>query len=159
MYRIETNITANETGKYGKSLFALRDFVKGEVVFVAYGPIVKEPTIYTIPIDWGLFIDPTLPEDNLSQYICHSCEPNLGVRARSIFVAMRDIQEGEEVTIDYAMIVPEYGEKFADVEASCKCGKPACRGKLGSYYGLSDELKSRYKGYISEYLLTEMHAN
>lgn len=159
MYRIEANISAKETGKYGKSLFAARDIQKGELVFIAFGPIVTESTIYTIPIDWGLFIDPTRPEDNLSQYICHSCEPNLGIKERSMFVAMQDIKKGEEVTIDYAMIVPEYGEKFSDTEANCQCGKPSCRGKLGSYHGLTDELKLRYQGYISDYLLTERHAN
>ena len=119
MYQIEENVYCGETGKYGKSLYAKRDFKKDEVVFVAFGPLVKEPTIYTIPIEWGLWIDLTRPEGNLSQYLCHSCEPNLGFKERTLLVAMRDIKKDEEVAIDYAMIVPEYGEKFAETEAHC----------------------------------------
>lgn len=154
MNQIEENTYVAETQKYGKSLYAKSDLKAGELVFVASGPLVKKPTIYTIPIDWELWLDPTRPDEgNPARYLCHSCEPNLGVHERTMFVAMRDINKGEEVTIDYAMIVPEYGEEFANIEGVCGCDKPSCRGKLGSYLGLSDELKKKYQGYVSDFLL------
>src|SRR3989338_4766852 len=108
MWSNERNIEAKDRIPYGKSLFALRDFKKDEVVFVAYGAIVTKATDYTIPIDWKIFIEPRIPEGNICQYISHSCEPNLGIKQRSLFVAMKDIKKGEEITIDYAMIGYEY---------------------------------------------------
>jgi uncharacterized protein len=153
MYQIENNIEAKETGVYGKSLFAKRDFKKDEIVFVATGAIVSEPTTYTIPIDWNLLIEPRIPEGNICQYICHSCEPNLGIKNRTLFVATRDIAAGEEVTIDYAMIGYEYTDEVSDTGRVCKCGKPSCRGVWGCYKELSPELKQKYAGYISDYLL------
>jgi SET domain-containing protein len=32
----------------------------------------------------------------------HSCEPNIGVQGQIVFVAMRDIAAGEELTHDWA---------------------------------------------------------
>ncbi|HEY1407158.1 MAG TPA: SET domain-containing protein-lysine N-methyltransferase [Spirochaetota bacterium] len=147
------NIEARETGVYGKSLFAKRGFKKDEIVFVANGAIVSKQTNYTIPIDWGLFIEPRIPEGNICQYICHSCEPNLGIKGRTLFVAMRDIKPGEEVTIDYAMIGYEYGAELPENERMCKCGRATCRGNLGCYKELPEDLRVKYRGYISDYLL------
>jgi hypothetical protein len=152
-YKIENNIYAKETGKYGKSLFAMKDFKKDELVFVAFGPLTKEATIYTIPIDTDLKIDPTKPEGNICQYICHSCDPNLGIKDHTFFVAFKDIKKDEEVRIDYGMIGYEYGDEITDEERTCKCGSKICRGKMGCYKELPEEIREKYKGYISDYLL------
>ncbi|MDI6720759.1 MAG: hypothetical protein QMD85_00100, partial [Candidatus Aenigmarchaeota archaeon] len=67
---MQSNTYVKNTRKYGKSVFAARSFRKGEVVFVVCGPVVKRHSIYTIPIDFGLYIDP-LP-DNPARYLNHS---------------------------------------------------------------------------------------
>lgn len=154
-YKIEDNVYAKDTGVYGKSLFAKRDFKKDEIVFVAFGSIIKDHNLYTIPIANDLFIEPREPEGNLSQYICHSCEPNVGVKKRSIFVAMRDIVKDEEVVMDYAMICDEFPEPAWEGWEGwkCKCGKPTCRGKVKGYYQLTEEEKKKYEGYVSDFLL------
>ena len=146
-YKIEENIYARETNKYAISLFANKDFKKDELVFLAFGPIVNEVTLYTIPISRDLKIDPTKPEGNLSQYICHSCSPNLGIKNRTCFVAFKDIQKDDE------MIGYEYGDEISEEGRVCKCGSAECRGKWSSYKELSQEIRFKYKGYISEYLL------
>ena len=153
MYRIEDNIYSRERPPYGKSLFAKKNFKKDEIVFVAFGAIVTKPTDYTIPIDWNVFIEPRVPTGNLCQYICHSCEPNLGIKDRSLFVAMCDIKKDEEVTIDYGMLGYEYGDELPQEERMCKCGATTCRMKLGCYKELPADLKEKYKGYISDFLL------
>ena len=154
VYHIEDDIYTKDTGVYGKSLFAKRDFKSGELVFLAYGLIVTSPNLYTIPIDWNLYIEPRVPDGNLCQYVCHSCEPNLGIKHRNMFVAMRDIATDEEVTIDYAMIVYEYRHIIPkDGGRVCKCGRKTCRGQFGAFTELTPELKEKYAGYISDFLL------
>ncbi|MES9975041.1 MAG: SET domain-containing protein-lysine N-methyltransferase [Candidatus Thiodiazotropha sp.] len=163
MYKIEENIYAKDTGVYGISLFAKRDFKKGEIVFIAFGPIVTEPTLYTIPVSYNktapghlLFIDPQVPDGNLSQYICHSCEPNMSIKNRTLFVAMRDIIKDVEVTIDYAMIVPAFecptGGEVAWEGRKCLCGRPICRRTVQDYSELSTRKKNEYDGYISDFI-------
>ncbi len=152
-YIIENNVYVKETGIYGRSLFAIRDFKKDDLVFVAFGPIVACATKYTIPISKDLRIDPTWPKGNLCQFICHSCDPNLGIKNRNCFVAFRDIKKDEEITIDYAMIGDKYGSEITEEERLCKCGKLICRGKIGCYNELPEEIKLKYCGYISDYLI------
>ncbi len=154
-YKIENNIYVKETGIYGKSLFASRDFKKDEIVFIAFGPLVTNATAYTIPISEDLKIEPTQPEGNICQFICHSCEPNMGIKDRTCFVAMRNIKKDEEVFIDYAMIGYEYGNEIDEKERKCKCGTPTCRGKLGCYKELPENIREKYAGYISDYLITK----
>jgi SET domain-containing protein len=100
-----------------------------------------------------LKIDPTIPEGNLSQYICHSCDPNLGIKNRTCFVAFKNIKKDEEVTIDYGMIGYEYTDEISETGRECNCGSSICRGKWGCYKELTIELREKYKGYISDYLV------
>ena len=153
MFDVLANIEVAETERYGKSLHAKRDFKKDELVFVACGALVSTPTTYTIPIDWKLYIEPRIPEGNICQYLCHSCDPNLGIKDRTLFVAFRDIKKGEEVTVDYAMFGYDYGDEIAESGRACKCGSPECRGRLGCYKELPEPIRQKYNGYISDYLL------
>ncbi|HEV2762408.1 MAG TPA: SET domain-containing protein-lysine N-methyltransferase [Pyrinomonadaceae bacterium] len=59
---------------------------------------------------------------NATAYINHSCEPNAYMRVapgdRIIFFALRDIEPGEEITMDY---------RDPDHPEVCRCGSPKCR--------------------------------
>jgi SET domain-containing protein len=61
-----------------------------------------------------------------AQYINHCCEPNLAariVRGHILYLAVRDIRAGEELTVDYHF--------YADVEkVPCACGSLKCRGTI-----------------------------
>jgi len=138
----------------GKTLFARKEIKKDEIVMVISGPVVTEPTIYTIPIDNNLFIDP-VPMNNPARYLCHDCEPNAGIRDRTLLVAIRDIAKDEEVAIDYAMIVEDYRSEMTPENRVCHCGKPTCRGVLGSWNDLPWGLRKQYFGYISDFLINK----
>lgn len=140
-----------QTPSGGKAVFAGKGYSRGDFIFVIAGPTSSRMTRYTIPIDQDLAVDPA-PVDNLAAYINHSCEPNAGIHDRTLVVAFRDIRPHEEVTIDYAMIVDEYGDEIAEDELVCDCGAATCRGRLGAYDRLPSELRQRYRGYISEWL-------
>ncbi|MCS7025645.1 MAG: SET domain-containing protein-lysine N-methyltransferase [Bryobacteraceae bacterium] len=61
-----------------------------------------------------------------AEYINHSCEPNLRaviLKGHILYMSLRDIQPGEELTIDYHF--PK------DVErVPCNCGAKNCRGTI-----------------------------
>ena len=89
--------------------------------------------------------------ENVMMFLNHSCEPNIGILGQILFVAMRDIQAEEELTIDYAM----FG---ADKEPMpCNCQSPACRGIItDSDWQLAD-LQEKYEGYFSAYIQAKIH--
>jgi uncharacterized protein len=63
---------------------------------------------------------------NGTHYINHSCQPNAYMRTTRghlIFMALRDIQPGEEITVDYiATLHPD--------TKRCHCKTPNCRGTI-----------------------------
>lgn len=150
----EKNVYIKKTKHKGKGIFANKPFKKGEFIFLTAGPIVTKGTRYTIPIDWGLWIDP-MPVDNPGKYLNHSCDPNAGIKQRTMVVAFKDIKKNEEITIDYAMIVYKYGDEIKKEDLICKCGSKNCRGELGCWSKLPKKLKEKYKGFVSERLLSK----
>lgn len=83
-------------------------------------------------------------------FLNHSCAPNVGVRGNVLFVAMRPIAAGEELTIDYAMIDDE------DYELTCRCGAAGCRGTISGRDWRRPELQARYGDHLSAYLLAKL---
>ena len=69
------------------------------------------------------------PRWNVARYMNHSCRPNAKPavrRWRIVFVALRAIQPGEEITYDYGR---EYFDYFFK-NGGCRC--TSCRGKAGA---------------------------
>ncbi len=61
-----------------------------------------------------------------AQLINHSCEPNLVtriVKGHILFMSLRPIRKGEELTVDY-----NYDD--TDETMRCICGAPNCRGTI-----------------------------
>ncbi len=96
----------------------------------------------------GLFVGPLREEERDAGMIWsnHSCDPNLGVRGQVVFVALRDIDPGEELTHDWAMTDDD------DYTLPCRCGSGRCRGVITGKDWQRKDLQERYHGYMSWYL-------
>ena len=51
----------------------------------------------------------------------HSCSPNTHYEGLNV-IALRNIEFGEELTLDYSHLLDEHAESF-----ECKCGTPKCK--------------------------------
>jgi len=63
---------------------------------------------------------------NGTHYINHSCEPNAYLKilyGHILFIALRDIEPDEEITIDYESTLHSNKKR-------CICGAPSCRGTI-----------------------------
>jgi SET domain-containing protein len=63
---------------------------------------------------------------NGSQFVNHSCQPNAFIRIiheHILFFALRDIEPGEEITLDYV-------ESYHPDTKGCRCGVKNCRGTI-----------------------------
>ncbi len=79
---------------------------------------------YMFEIDKRWTIDGS-SRHNLARYVNHSCRPNADAvlrNGRIVYVALRDIAPGEEITVDYGE------EYFALFIAASGCRCDACRG-------------------------------
>jgi len=67
----------------------------------------------------------------------HSCAPNTGYRGLDV-VALRAIAAGEELTLDYALMLNEHSASF-----TCQCGVTNCRGTVQGWSGTTIGRPSR----------------
>ena len=86
------------------------------------------------------------PGDSDGYFINHSCDPNTWMTDAFTHAARRDIERGEEVTNDYAMM--EADENYIS-SWKCKCGSPMCRGRVTGKDWRLPELQKRYQGHFS----------
>lgn len=140
-------------GSFG--IFAREPLYQGDLVAIWTGTIVTEEELervppelrpYVVQVEEELYLlsePPIEPAD----YVNHSCQPNAGMSGQIAVVAMRDIDAGEEVCIDYAMCD---GSPYDEFE--CGCGTPSCRGLVTGNDWMMAELHERYAGYFSPYI-------
>ncbi|MFW9260925.1 SET domain-containing protein [Nostoc sp. CALU 546] len=148
--KLNSRITIQQTGK-GRGVFARQKFVQGETVVVGI-PIeeVPERTIYSFQTDFNLYVN----LDEPAVVINHSCDPNTGVRNNQFggydFVALGDIEAGEEITWDY-----ETTEYESIAVRRCLCESLSCRGKTLGFKFREQMLRDTYGEYIADYLKTK----
>src|SRR4249920_2554546 len=154
---ISPKATVQDSPIHGRGLFAIAPIAKGEIVCVKGGYILTRDVMSTMPEWYGgadipiadnLYIGPFRREEREGSMIFsnHSCEPNIGVCGQVVFVAMRDIAAGEELTHDWAMTDDD------NDAMTCRCGTASCRGTVTGKDWMRPELRSRYVGYFSSYL-------
>jgi hypothetical protein len=139
----------------GKAVFAMEQIAQGELIGVWSGRVVSadeleeltpEIRMHTVQVEEGLYLA-SIGESEPPDYINHSCDPNAGLDGQIALVAMRDIESGEEVTIDYAMCDGSAYDEF-----DCACGSPLCRGRVTGDDWRDPTLWKRYQGHFSPYL-------
>ncbi len=141
----------------GRGLFARRAIRKGEVVAIKGGHILDRAALARvkgriacsyIQIADGFYIGAvTAAEVKRNKlFINHSCSPNVGILGQIIFVALRDIRAGEELTYDWAM------EENSPARTRCLCGASNCRGVLTGRDWNKPALQRTYRGFFSSYL-------
>ncbi|MCQ9617882.1 SET domain-containing protein-lysine N-methyltransferase [Paenalcaligenes niemegkensis] len=72
---------------------------------------------------------------NDSRFINHSCEPNCeghenAQGTRVYIVALRNIDEGEELLYDYALTIDDEITATLKSQYACLCGAESCRGTM-----------------------------
>lgn len=122
----------------GYGIFAARNLKKGEIIFTGEGKsqrIISKKFVdanwndrqkndfkhYAYPISKEVYI---LWDENPVNWSPqnHSCDANTAYNGLDV-VAVRNISEGEELTLDYALFLDHNIEPF-----NCQCGSDNCRG-------------------------------
>jgi hypothetical protein len=147
----------------GRGLFANTTIARGEIVCVKGGHLLTKAEFAhyktvaneaDLQIADDLFLAPVTETEfeDVMMFLNHSCEPNVGIQGQIVFVAMRDIAEGEELTLDYATIDHD-AEPMA-----CRCGAEGCRRLITGQDWQKPELQQKYGSYFAWYLLEKIRA-
>jgi SET domain-containing protein len=147
----------------GRGLFADTAIAKGEIVCVKGGHLLTKAQFRhyqsvaneaDLQIADDLFLAPVTEAEfeDVMMFLNHSCEPNLGIQGQIVFVAMRDIAGGEELTLDYATIDHD-SEPMA-----CRCGAEGCRRLITGRDWQKPALQEKYGSYFAWYLLEKIRS-
>jgi len=159
---ISEKVEIKESKTHKKGMYAKKKIWKNEVVFIKGGHILKKEQIYSSgvinsyhPIDDDYFIAAQNldEEEYIKLYINHSCLPNCGLRGEITFIAIRDIEANEQLTIDYAFLDNE------DYSFKCECGESCCRSIVTGRDWRIKKIQERYLKFFAEYLKQKIIAN
>ena len=145
----------------GRGVFAIQKIEKGEVVAVKAGHIVTAQQLaeitskvgdYALQIYDDFYLSPVSKAEleELVIFINHSCDPNVGFDGQITYVAIRDIEPGDELCHDYAM------SRADDYFLKCLCGSDFCRGKVTGEDWKNHDLQERYGNRFSSYILEKI---
>jgi len=154
-------IEVREDSLEGRGVIALQDITRDEIVAIKAGHVVTADEIelitaevgdFALQIDDGFYISPRSADevDDMTVFINHSCDPNIGFRGQVVYVAMREIKVGEELCHDYSM------ERSDNYALDCRCGSSRCRGKVTGQDWKLPELQQLYGKYFSIYLCNKI---
>lgn len=142
-----------ETRRKGRGVFAKVDIQPGVVIGDYLGKIVTtEDALRTEPFG-TYYMEATnrysilADKDTLGIHLInHSCVPNCGTidyKGHALYVAIRKIHKGEELTVNYNYGPPDR-KTCNPCRHSCYCGSPFCKGTMHSSTAKDDENTKDY---------------
>ncbi len=122
-------LTVKDSSLHGKGIFSTKNILKGQIITQIIGEMIsaeecikreEEGNVYIFWKEDDLYID--VSNHSTIRFINHSCDYNCDVdedeSGNLILLAIRDINEGEELTIDYG---------YEEIYENCTC--PLCTSK------------------------------
>lgn len=146
-----TKIRIGKSGIAGRGIFASTEIKKDDFVAFIEGKVVYK--VYKTKSD--LKIGKTWISIGKHKWLCpispikymnHSCDSNLGFKTPRKLYARRNIERGEELTIDYSTV--EYVDFWS---LPCSCGSEKCRGEMKSIQFLPKKIYEGYLPYIPRF--------
>jgi uncharacterized protein len=144
----------------GRGMFVLEPIQKGEIVCIVGGMVMTDSefadfqathSFYnSIQIDDHLHLveDPEITRD-LEDTMNHSCDSSAWMADEVKLVARRDIEAGEEVTVDYALFTTQTNWML---DTRCHCGSPDCRRIITGDDWRREDVQERYRNHFSPFI-------
>jgi SET domain-containing protein len=129
---LRDNIVIRNSPIHGRGVFATRRIQQGEITvdWTQCSEVLSDEQVQALPVEEQMFVSIIDGKNILfkppARFVNHSCNPNARA-ANGHDVALRVIEEGEEITVDY---VAEQALELSLRNLRCNCGAPNCRGLL-----------------------------
>ncbi len=129
---------------------------KGAHIMDLVGELSSRPSRYSVQVDVDLHVETWVPvqgDTSLDscqvRYMNHSCKPNTRILNRQV-IALRHIEEREELTFDYNTTEWEMAETFV-----CTCGHCDDR-RISGFKGLSPLEQEERRDLLPPHLQTKL---
>ncbi len=142
----------------GRGLFSKEKIFKGELVLRFGGYLDTKEYRYSGSLlrstciglsDSVIIGEKSFGTKDLSDYINHSCNPNIGLYDALTLVAICDIEKGSELLCDYSFWENNEDWVMKDI---CNCGYEKCRREINGKYWKQISVGDKNFKYYSPYL-------
>lgn len=152
-------VTVKPNGELGLAVFATEDIPAGERIAIFTGEKYYSKTALGLPEIMRNHAIQTGPEEfvfgykGLAQCLCHSCDPNCGIRNRTELYTVKPVSQGEQLTWDYRC-----SENSNWVLKTCLCGADRCTGSITNFDSLPPDMKNEYlsKSMVSDWITSTL---
>lgn len=156
----DPRIEIRESRISGDGMFAREPFRKGETVCLIGGAVLTDSeftdfqamhALYSfIQIDENLYLVEDLEEAGfVYASMNHSCDSSTWMADDVTLVARRDIETGEEITVDYALFTTQ---SHWMLDHRCRCGSAYCRRIITGDDWRQEDVQERYRGHFSPFI-------
>jgi len=144
----------------GNGMFARAPIKKGEAVCIVGGTVLTDDEFAafqaihrnynSIQIDDHLHLveDPQVTRA-LEGSMNHSCDSSTWMGDDATLVARRDLEPGEEATVDYALFTTQSNWML---DGRCRCGSPHCRRIITGDDWRREDVQERYRDHFSPFI-------
>ena len=164
----QERLAVNGSPLEGVGVFSRIGFRRGDLLSVLQGQRISIPGVKRridnsalrpadpLQISERFYIHLELPFIKVN----HSCDPNTAVVGETDLVAIRSIDQGEELTFDYSLTEWTY-EKFGrhgKWSMNCHCRSPSCRGVISQFPYMPLNVKKDYfrKGVLPNFIMRKI---
>lgn len=147
---------------HGAGVIAAQRIVKGEKLMEFGGEIISpadfETEVYRMRSIWQvgegvyLALREDDPEPSLDENLNHSCDANAWLDDEVTLTARRDIEAGEEITLDQGTWNFDEDDYVWDQD-HCTCGAVHCRKRLTENDWQLPDVQERYRGHFHPFVL------
>jgi len=148
-----SGVEVRQSGISSQGLFATKKFNKNKKIFCFVGVLAtdEETSPYALQVDENLFLESTCGFDD---FLNHSCDPNCYVDFKKLhLIAKREINIGDELTINYNTSEYDLVGGKEDCSFTCKCGAANCLGTVKGFKHMSPCDQKSLKDFLSPFLL------
>lgn len=159
---VNPKLRSGKSRIHGDGVIAQEKILKGEKLMEFGGDLVSKAeafsgkyrsrSVWAVEKDKYIALPITDTEPSLDENLNHSCDANAWLNDEVTLSAKRDIQSGEEITLDQGTWNFEYDE-YTDNGAECFCKSQNCRHHLTKNDWKIPILQVEYKDHFHPLLL------
>ncbi|OGG07983.1 hypothetical protein A3D05_00840 [Candidatus Gottesmanbacteria bacterium RIFCSPHIGHO2_02_FULL_40_24] len=154
-------LTVSQSPISGKGVFAAKNLRKGEILMIWGGKIIpvnkylsgkyRDETLVQIDENHYLGLTTRDKSDSIDEFLNHSCNPNSWLIDGVTLEARRNINKGEEITLDSVTWDSDENWPYTE-DGKCRCGSNNCRKILSPNDYMRADLQKKYAGHFSPYI-------
>jgi len=154
---VSQKLVSGKSSIHGVGVFAKEKVVQGEKLMEFGGESIsreralsgnyRSRSVWIVSPDRYLALPNSDTKESLDEHLNHSCDANAWLGDEVTLVARRDIEAGEEITLDQGTWNFEYAD-YTDDKEPCSCGAKDCRRVLTESDWKLPSVQEKYKDHF-----------